>query len=134
MQQLNTSFNYAFLNSSQLLFFNSTGIITFGSLLFSTPNLVVDWNDDGAYDPCSLTVCNQLSYTNHNLVFNVTHFTSYSTNETFKSIASCPVVINTSSTLANDVSSSGTCININGSNMIFDCNGYSIAHNTGAGG
>ncbi|MEM4243005.1 MAG: NosD domain-containing protein [Candidatus Woesearchaeota archaeon] len=132
--KLQLSPNRVFLNSTNLSFMNTTAIITLNEIAFIEPEPAVDYDDDGSYVPCPAEVCTELGYTDNIYVFNVTGFTSYKAMETAQiNITSCPVVINSSAILKNDVSSSGSCITINASNAFLDCQGYLITYNSGGG-
>ncbi|VVB81676.1 Right handed beta helix region [uncultured archaeon] len=79
--RLNISFNSAFLNSTNLSFFNTTAVITLNSLLFVHPHPIVDFEDDGSFIDCPASICTKLSYLGGILVFNTSRFTDYSSHE-----------------------------------------------------
>ncbi len=78
---LNITNNRAYLNTNSLPYLNKTGIITLNSISFSDPKPMVDWDDDGNYEDCPGEVCEELNYTGMTYVFNVSHFTGFSSSE-----------------------------------------------------
>ncbi|VVB80857.1 Periplasmic copper-binding protein (NosD) [uncultured archaeon] len=123
--KLNITFNNAFLNSTNLSFFNTTGIITLTGLSFVDPFPTVDFEDDGSYITCNSSICTEISYLLGTFIYNVTHFTSYSSDENVL----CGN-INTSTTMDINLNSNGTCFNITADNITFDCAAHSITGNT----
>ncbi len=114
------STNLSFLNqSAQINLLNTTSIFT-----GFTPGraLLVDFEDDGSFVPCGAN-CTFVSYNGSSLVFNVSHFTSFSSNDSF------PVNVTNSSNLTSNISVNGDAIIINTSNVIFDCLGFTITGN-----
>ncbi len=80
--KLNISNNKAHLNSTALPYLNITGIITLFGLNYTTPRLLVDWDDDGSFENCPAGTCTPLSGSpTAGYVFNVSHFTTFSTTE-----------------------------------------------------
>jgi hypothetical protein len=82
--KLNITFNRAFLNSSNLTFLNTTGIITLNGITSADPLPLVDFEDDGTFVPCLPTAnpfCTELSFSGGVFVFNTSHFTSFSSTE-----------------------------------------------------
>ncbi|MBU3913734.1 MAG: hypothetical protein KKE50_06605, partial [Nanoarchaeota archaeon] len=73
--------NNIFVNSTLDSGFNTTANITIKGLSTGNPQALVDWDDDGDYEICPLSVCTNLSYSGGVFVFNVTHFTSYKAQE-----------------------------------------------------
>jgi len=81
-QRLNITENKAFLNSSNLTFFNNTAIIILRNISnFLNPQPIVDLEDDGTFTACDASICTELDFGNEVFEMNVTHFTSYSTTE-----------------------------------------------------
>ncbi|MEM4254513.1 MAG: right-handed parallel beta-helix repeat-containing protein [Candidatus Woesearchaeota archaeon] len=81
-QKLNVTSNKAYLASASLPYLNTTGIITLFGLNYTTPRLLVDWNDDGTYETCPADTCTLLSGSPaEGYIFNVSHFTTFSTTE-----------------------------------------------------
>ncbi|MBI4146721.1 right-handed parallel beta-helix repeat-containing protein [Candidatus Woesearchaeota archaeon] len=78
---LNTSFNNSFLNSTNLTFLNTSAQITLRGLSFTDPRPRVDFNDDGVFEQCNPPQCIEVSYVGGVLVFNVSSFTSYAAGE-----------------------------------------------------
>jgi hypothetical protein len=79
--KLNITNNNVSLNTTNIVSLNQSAIITIYNLTFDEPKPLIDLNDDGAFDDCSLSttpICENLSYAAGVFVFNVTHFSSYS--------------------------------------------------------
>jgi uncharacterized repeat protein (TIGR01451 family) len=131
IQKLNITYNKAFMNSTNLSFLNTSAIITLYDISYSDPKPVVDYEDDGTYEDCPAGQCTELSYLGGAYVFNTTHFTSYSTQESGVEITGCPVTINQSTTLTQYLESNTSCIEIGNSSMTLDCSGFSIRFNGG---
>ncbi len=131
--QINVTGNRAFLNSTALQFLNTSGIITLYGISLIDPKAQVDYADSGAYADCPAGQCTDLSYTGTTYVFNTTHFTSYRAAEGGIVITGCPVTINESTTLTQNLVSNTSCIKINNSNTVLDCNGYNITFNQKGG-
>ncbi len=131
--KLNISSNKAFLNSTNLTFFNTSAIITLYNVPYTTPKIQVDYNDSGDYVDCPASQCSNLgSHTpGGDYVFNTTHFTTYSSLESGTEITSCPVTINSSYTLTQNLATTGTCITIGNDSMVLNCAGYNISYGTG---
>ncbi|MEM2916298.1 MAG: hypothetical protein QXT19_03005 [Candidatus Woesearchaeota archaeon] len=79
--RLNISYNKAFLNSSNLTSLNTSAIITLNGIAFADPRPMVDYEDDGTYEPCPPSQCTKLSYSGGTFIFNTTHFTGYIADE-----------------------------------------------------
>lgn len=73
---INISFNKIELNSTVLLALNKSATLQLVGLTFSNPRIA----RDGFV--CPETICKKLSYSSGVLTFNVSHFTSYSAEET----------------------------------------------------
>ncbi len=78
---LNLSFNKAFLNSTNLSFLNIPGEVRFHRLGFSSPEELVDLDDDGTFASCPATRCTRVSYGDGTLTFHVTGWSAYSARE-----------------------------------------------------
>lgn len=123
--------NKAFVNVSEHSSLNRTAQITLMNATASsiqgfspsTRQITVDTSDTGNFVPCDPSVCTVISYNGSKLIFNVTHFTSYSSNDSF------PAIINVSSNLTSNITVNGTAFIINASNIVFDCNGFTITGN-----
>jgi parallel beta-helix repeat protein len=88
--------NNVFVNSTLDSGFNTTANITLlGVSTSPTIQAIVDYDDDGTFESCPDT-CVNLSHVDNVFIFNVTHFTSYSTNST-NSLPDNPIVILNSS-------------------------------------
>jgi hypothetical protein len=122
-QRLNISSNRAYMQTTSMRGFNSSGIITLKNLAASSPLPTADFNDDGDYESCPSSICTSLISTAGMIVFNVSHFTGYATSE---SVSGCPVTINQSAILAQNVSANATCITIGNDSVTLDCNGNTI--------
>jgi hypothetical protein len=129
LRRLNITFNRAYLNSSNLSFLNQTGIVTLNGITASDPNPQFDFEDDGTFADCTSTAnpfCTELSYAGGVFTFNTSHFTTFQATESGAvSLTGC-ATINTSATLAQNLSSNGTCITIGASNTVLNCNGYTV--------
>jgi len=79
---LNILSNQSFLNSTNISFLNTSAQITLNGLVFANPRLVVDFDDDGSFAPCSSPQCVEDSYAGGIFIFNVSSFTSYAAAET----------------------------------------------------
>ncbi|MEM4369084.1 MAG: right-handed parallel beta-helix repeat-containing protein, partial [Candidatus Woesearchaeota archaeon] len=77
--ELRIGFNKAFINSTAMPFLNASSKITLNNLPFSDADPVVDFNDDGTFEPCPPNICTKQSYdpATGTLVFNVSSWTSY---------------------------------------------------------
>jgi len=71
---LNMSNNRIFLNTTELPGMNQTATISWFNA--TTSNVEVDFDDDGTFAPCG-SVCTIISFIAPNLVFSVSHFTTY---------------------------------------------------------
>ncbi|MEM2916102.1 MAG: right-handed parallel beta-helix repeat-containing protein, partial [Candidatus Woesearchaeota archaeon] len=113
--RLNITYNKAFLNSTNLTYLNTTGIITLYGVIGDTIKPLVDYEDDGTYENCPASQCTELSYTEGvAYVFNTTHFTSYTSQPSFGSHINLtktdypdPVNISTNLTYQINVTSDG---------------------------
>ena len=73
--------NIAFANSSALPGLDRDANITFFGLNFINPVPIIDPEDDGTFVACSASICTRLNYTGGVFTFNVTGFTTYSSND-----------------------------------------------------
>lgn len=73
---VNISFNRIEINSTALPSLNKSATLQIVGLTFSNPRILIDG------DVCLSDVCKKVSYSNGVLIFNVTHFTAYSSEET----------------------------------------------------
>jgi hypothetical protein len=71
---LNMSNNRIFLNTTVLPGMNQTATVSWFNA--TTSDIEVDFDDDGSFSPCG-AVCTLVSFAAPNLVFNVSHFTTY---------------------------------------------------------
>ena len=68
--------NEIFINSTLLSALNHSANVTFYNLTFSNPQILRDG------EVCSSSICAELSYASGSLLFNVSHFSSYTARET----------------------------------------------------
>jgi hypothetical protein len=73
---INITNNKITIESDNISVLNTSATLTLYNLSFTTPRLLKDGT------VCDSSICTQIQYTGGNLVFNVTHFTSYSAEET----------------------------------------------------
>jgi uncharacterized membrane protein YgcG len=73
---INISFNKIELDSSALGALNKSATLQIAGLTFSNPKILADGNE------CPESICKKVSYTDGILTFNVSHWTSYSSEET----------------------------------------------------
>jgi len=73
---INISFNRIELNSTALSELNKSATLSFFNLTFSNPRVL----RDGVV--CPSTICKEVSFSKGKFIFNVTHFTVYSSEET----------------------------------------------------
>jgi hypothetical protein len=127
--RLNVSFNNSYLNTTNLTFFNTSAIITLRGITFSDPRPTVDFEDDGTFANCAASQCQEVSFANNVYAYNVTSFTSYSSGENASPVNnSCPGDIYVNTTLTSNVSSNGTCVTFNASNIFLDCANFTITY------
>jgi len=120
------------LNSTNLSFFNETATVTFSNTFIVDPYPIVDFASPvgGPYifQNCSnfAGLCTNESFplVGQNYSYTVAHFTTFSRNGT--AAMRCPMRVNESINLTNDMISAGSCIAINSSNLTLDCKGHSI--------
>lgn len=103
--------------------FNQSGRIKLDNLI-NFSGVLVDYDDDGVFVNC--TDCSNVQYNAalQNLYFDVSHFTTYQANAIVA--MSCPMTLNVSFNLTNDMPSRGNCITVNGSDLTIDCKGFTI--------
>tara|TARA_Y100000310_G_C20663417_1_gene806083 strand:- start:149 stop:1807 length:1659 start_codon:yes stop_codon:yes gene_type:complete len=73
---IDISSNEIYLNSTALPNFNITATLILYDLSFTTPRILIDG------EVCPSTICTQNYYINNDLSFNITHFTTFSAEET----------------------------------------------------
>lgn len=120
--------NLTFVNSSQLPFMNVSSVVTLLGVNATSPNVYVDFEDDGSFVACNPPQCNNITYnaTNLTFIFNVSSFTTYQAQE--GPIASSCGVISSDTTLSSNVLSNGTCFIANSDKITLDCAGYTITY------
>ncbi|RJQ22210.1 hypothetical protein C4580_01100, partial [Candidatus Woesearchaeota archaeon] len=128
--KLATSTNLSFLNSANLTFLNTSANITLRGLAFSNPQPLVDFEDDGSFVACGPGQCTKTSYSGGVFTMNVSSFTSYAVSET---TVACGDTITTDTTLAQNLTGTGSCLTIGADNVVLDCAGNIIEYNTGGG-
>ncbi|MBI4150453.1 hypothetical protein HY488_03545, partial [Candidatus Woesearchaeota archaeon] len=125
LANLNISFNRAFLNSVALSFLNTSAEITLRNISFEDPIPRVDFEDDGTFVDCSASICTELSFASGVFVYNVTRFTTYSSNET---ALACGQTITTNKTLDSNLNtSSGTCLTLGADGLTLNCAGFNLS-------
>jgi subtilisin family serine protease len=84
--------------------------------------------------PCPADVCQNATFVNGTLEFDVIGFSNYSGNSSFgvTALVNGCAVINSSSSLTANAPANGTCFTINASNLFLNCSGFAItADSTG---
>lgn len=76
---MNVTSNNAYLNSTVLDWLNTSAIIQLNNVPNAISKPVVDFEDDGTFIDCISPNCTILLQNQATFIFNVTHFTSYST-------------------------------------------------------
>jgi len=74
-QYWGVSYNSIFINTTAIPNLNNSAILTLSDLLFNTPKILIDGKQ------CPSSICTIISYNSGTLIFNVTHFTTYSAAE-----------------------------------------------------
>jgi hypothetical protein len=124
---LNITNNKTYVNTSRYPALNTSGVITLYGITSTDPKPMVSWND-ASYTDCPSGVCTELSYAGGAYTFNVTHFTSYASAENTTQITGCPITINESTILTQNIASNDTCITINADSLTLDCRGRTITY------
>ena len=132
--RLGISLNNSFLNATNLSFMNTSAIITLEGLSFTDADTVVDFDNDGTFESCPTNVCTNVSYDGSTFVFNVSHWTIFAAQEFGVAGPTACGTITTSTTLVQNVTSTGTCYTIGADNMALDCDGNSIFYDSGGTG
>jgi len=130
---LNLTFNRVFLKSSTLSFLNTSAEITLRNITFAIPQPLVDLEDDGSFEVCNPPQCHEISYSNGIFVFNVSSFTTYSSNQSAANpISTCNDNPNVTGTwiVTQNLASNGTCLNILSNDIVLDCNGFYLTGNS----
>ncbi len=73
--------NKVFVNSTAASALNRSAELTLRNIAFLDPRPSVDFRDNGTFIICPGTICTELSFSSGVFIFNVTQFTTYSTNE-----------------------------------------------------
>ncbi len=130
---LNISNNRAFLNATNLSNMNSSAVIflNHAGTTFSNPTPGVDYGDVLSYVACPADVCTETASTTSTLRFNVSHWTSYRAQET---AIACGDTLTTSTTMAESITGTGTCLTLGASNITLDCAGYTISFDSSGSG
>lgn len=77
--KLSVAFNSVFLNSTNLTFLNASSQITLFNLSQGAGAFpLVDFGDDGTFEPCQAPVCTPVSFVGGTFIFNVSRFTTFS--------------------------------------------------------
>ena len=130
---LNITNNTAFSNSSNLTIINTTAQIILRGITTTDPQPIYDENDTNLFAVCNSPQCVEQSYSGGIFTFNVTRFSTYSTNET-PTPTSCPTTITQNLTLTANRSATASCVLFGADNIVLDCNGYVITWDTSGGG
>jgi hypothetical protein len=108
----NITNNNVFVNASKDESFNTTANITIkglNGLIVVSPEARVDLSDSGIFEDCPTSLCNNLSYSDGVFIYNVTHFTSYSSEE-FNTAPDTPPFVSLNSSSGENISSDNlTC-------------------------
>ena len=80
---INVSNNSVLVNTTRSVFLNVSANITLYNIGFTNPQVIVDYNEDNAYEICASPLCTEFSYASSIFSFNVSSFTRYGSNETF---------------------------------------------------
>ncbi len=133
-RNLNITFNAVRLNSTNVTFLNQSAQITLRGITALDPKPIVDFEDDGTFIDCPASICTEVSFSGGIYVYNVTQFTTYSSNDTFNSITGCPIIINTSSVLTQNIATNvnSSCITFGTGNITLDCQGFTLRGNNSA--
>ncbi len=93
---VNLSTNFTHVNSSRSPGLNVSANITLFGLSFTSPQIIVDFEDDGVFEYCNFVPgnCTNLSYSSGTFIFNVSSFSTYAVNETFVPGGNTPPTIN----------------------------------------
>ena len=78
---VNLSFNLARVNGTNLSFLNVTSEITLRDLVYSKVLEIFDENENGTFATCASSRCTRVSYTNGILMFNVSGWSAYSSQD-----------------------------------------------------
>jgi len=109
--------NNVFVNSTKEPGFNTTANITLNGIVSTKAQALVDFDDDGSSVICPSDICANLSYGGGVFVFNVTHFTSFSSQE-FNVAPDDPTAV-----LLSTLSSNITSGDLNCNSLITDSDG-----------
>lgn len=125
--------NEIYVNSTGFAALNATADLSLRNLAYlgtpyATVNLTATAGGPNTFENCSNYpgLCSNFSYSlaTQTASYTVSHFTSFSTNGTHA--LTCPMTITSDFNLTNDLTSSGTCITVNASNITIDCQGHKI--------
>jgi len=127
-----SAYNRIYMNSSNLSFLNVSAVLSLKNLSYDSPHPTVAF-DDATFSDCSSPQCNYSSYASRTLTFNVSGFTTYSSNETLNLTSACgtlsaPALYR----LTQNVTSGGNCFTVQANAVVVDCQGYTI-NSTGTG-
>ncbi len=127
--KVNITLNRTFVNSTNLTYLNISAQITLNSITFLDPRPIVAFNNTN-FEVCNATICSEISFSSNVFVFNVTQFTVYASNATPQTCGT----ITANTILGNDVSDGSTCFIINTSNIVLNCNGFTVTYGTSLAG
>lgn len=81
LQTYNISSNVVRFNSTNLSEFNVPSIVSLRGLSFTNAQALIDLTDLNSYSVCSASSCTEISYLGNTFIFNVSGWTSYSSQE-----------------------------------------------------
>ncbi len=105
--------NLAGADSERCPQFNKTAHITLTGI--TNPSKILK---DGS--TCPATTCQNVTFANNVLEFDVISFSNYT------SIPGCPVLLNSSAVLSENITAEEACMTLNADNLAFDCNNKKI--------
>ncbi len=116
--------NFIHVNSEQCPQYNKSAHI----ILEGLPGINATPRRNGA--PCPAETCQNATFNNGTLEFDVTSFTNYTGESYFgtDALVDACAVINDSTSLTANVISNTTCFTINASNLYLNCSGFSISY------
>ncbi len=104
--------NRVFLSVVDSPEFNRSAVLSFRGITFEDPQPIVDFNDTADFLACNSTLgCSEISFLGGTFIYNVSHFTTYSSNEspdfnlTLSGAAPCtPCALNVSQNMTCNIS------------------------------
>ncbi len=129
------SSNSVFVDSSAKNELNKSAQLKMYGLSFTDAVPVWDPEDDGTFETCPASVCTEVSYSSGVFIYNVTHFTNYSSQQNCSctNCSDCTTILGICDEVnltANITGILDTCINWPADNKTFDCNNNYISGNS----